>query len=252
MNILLIGSSGRIGSDLAIYMLDMGYNLALGDIDTKPIRNKIESLNLNENERVFIKDIDMCSESQYEIWLEEANNFLGSIDGAINCSYPRGKNYGASLRDVNLESFNNNVSLHLGSYFNFLNQTSAFMQKAKLNGSLICTSSIYGHMAPNFDIYNGTQMTMPVEYAAVKSSINHLIKYFAQFYSDTGLRFNSISPGGILDKQPESFINAYAEHSLSKGLLDTSDILPLIEFMISDKSKYINGQNIVIDDGFSL
>ena len=252
MNIVLIGASGRIGSRLALYLLDSGYNLALGDINIDPIKSIIESSTKYSSSTVFIKDVDMCSEKSYEQWIIEANSCLGEISGAINCSYPRGSNYGNKLKDVTLENFNNNVSMHLGSYFNFLKVSSAFMEKNNLKGPIICTSSIYGHMAPNFNIYNETNMTMPVEYAAVKSSINHLIRYFAASYAGTDLRFNAISPGGILDNQPESFINAYKDNSLNKGLLDSKDVLPLFEFMLSNKSKYINGQIITIDDGFSL
>ena len=252
MNIILIGASGRIGSELAIYLLKMGYDLALGDIDTKFIKSKLDALPEFTNRKVFIQDLDMCSEEQYKEWINDANSYFGRIDGAINCSYPRGKNYGAKLENVSLDDFNNNVSLHLGSYFNFLNITSSFMKINLLEGSIVCTSSIYGHIAPKFSVYDDTDMTMPVEYAAVKSSINHLIRYFASYYSGKGLRFNAVSPGGILDNQPNNFIKAYANESINKGLLDSKDVIPLLEFMISSKSKYINGQIITVDDGFSL
>tara|TARA_B100000780_G_scaffold263367_1_gene217206 strand:- start:5272 stop:6030 length:759 start_codon:yes stop_codon:yes gene_type:complete len=252
MNIILIGASGRIGSELAIYLLKMGYDLALGDIDTKFIKSKLDALPEFTDRKVFIQDLDMCSEEQYKEWINDANSYFGRIDGAINCSYPRGKNYGAKLENVSLDDFNNNVSLHLGSYFNFLNITSSFMKINLLEGSIVCTSSIYGHIAPKFSVYDDTDMTMPVEYAAVKSSINHLIRYFASYYSGKGLRFNAVSPGGILDNQPNNFIKAYANESINKGLLDSKDVIPLLEFMISSKSKYINGQIITVDDGFSL
>ena len=38
----------------------------------------------------------------------------------------------------------------------------------------------------------------------------------------------------------------------SKGLLDSKDINGLVNFLLSDESKHINGQNITIDDGWSL
>lgn len=251
MNIILIGAGGRIGSNLALHLLSKGYNLAIGDLDINQIKSKIDNL-YSDKQNIFFKKIDMTSEDKYNEWLKEAFDHLGSIDGAINCSYPKGKNYGRNLEEVNLHDFNNNVSIHLGSYFNFLNLTSRFMKINKLEGSIVSISSIYGVIPPKFDIYDGTKMTMPVEYAAVKSSINHLVKYFAKFYSGIGLRFNSVCPGGILDNQPISFVNAYKKYSLSKGMLDTDDVLPLIEFLVSNKSAYINGENITIDDGFSL
>ena len=95
-------------------------------------------------------------------------------------------------------------------------------------------------------------MTMPVEYAAIKSAIIHLNKYVAAYVNNSKFRVNSVSPGGILDAQPETFLNRYKEKSLGKGMLDIDDIVGAVVFLLSDKTKYINGQNIIIDDGFTL
>ena len=71
-------------------------------------------------------------------------------------------------------------------------------------------------------------------------------------YKKKGLRINCISPGGIKDLQDNKFIKNYNKHCNYKGLLNPQDINSLINFLISEESKYINGQNIVIDDGWSL
>ena len=113
-------------------------------------------------------------------------------------------------------------------------------------------SSIYGFVAPKFEIYDETEMTMPVEYAAIKAAILNLTKYFASYYKGSSIRFNSLSPGGVLDAQPQSFVTAYNENCFSKGMLDPIDIANTLLFLISEKSSFINGQNIIVDDGFSL
>ena len=107
-------------------------------------------------------------------------------------------------------------------------------------------------MVPKFEIYNRTNMTMPVEYAAIKSGLIHLTKYMAQYFKADQIRVNAISPGGILDNQPQSFLNEYKKHCAMKGMLDPSDIVGALIFLLSDHSKYVNGQNIIVDDGFSL
>jgi len=107
-------------------------------------------------------------------------------------------------------------------------------------------------MAPRFEVYADTPMTMPVEYAAIKSSIIHLTRYFAQYFKGCGIRCNAISPGGILDRQPESFLEAYKSHCAEKGMLDAGDMCGPLIFLLSDDAKFINGQNLIVDDGFSL
>ena len=120
------------------------------------------------------------------------------------------------------------------------------------HGNIINISSIYGVIAPKFEVYDNTPMTMPVEYAAIKSAIIHLTKYMAKYFKGMNIRVNTLSPGGILDKQPAAFLEAYRKQCLNKGMLDKSDLQGTLVYILSDMSLYVNGQNIVVDDGFSL
>ena len=79
-----------------------------------------------------------------------------------------------------------------------------------------------------------------------------LVKYLAKKYQKKGIRINCISPGGIKDGQNTKFIKNYEKNCNSKGLLDAVDLNGLVKFLISEDSRYINGQNIIIDDGWSL
>ena len=95
-------------------------------------------------------------------------------------------------------------------------------------------------------------MITPIEYSAIKSGIISITKYLAKYYQKKNIRVNCVSPGGIKDNQPALFIKRYKQYCNSKGMLDGSDISNLIIFLISDSSKYINGQNLIIDDGWTL
>ena len=91
-----------------------------------------------------------------------------------------------------------------------------------------------------------------IEYAAIKSGILHFSRYLAQYLKGKGIRVNCLSPGGILDRQPESFLEAYKSYCNEKGMLDPQDISNTLVFLLSDASRYITGQNLVVDDGFTL
>ena len=106
--------------------------------------------------------------------------------------------------------------------------------------------------APKFEHYYNLKMNSPIEYSAIKSGIIAVSRYLSKYYKNKNIRVNCISPGGIKDKQPDLFIKRYRESCNSKGLLDGKDISKLILFLLSDKSKYISGQNLVIDDGWTL
>jgi NAD(P)-dependent dehydrogenase (short-subunit alcohol dehydrogenase family) len=107
-------------------------------------------------------------------------------------------------------------------------------------------------VAPRFEVYAGTKMTTPIEYAAIKSALIHLTKYMAKYFKGINIRVNTLSPGGILDSQPESFLKEYEQKSLNKGMLDKKDLKGTLVYLLSDMSQFVNGQNIVVDDGFTL
>ena len=132
-----------------------------------------------------------------------------------------------------------------------MQQCAAYFKREQNDFSLVNISSIYGVVAPKFEVYDNTKMTMPVEYAAIKSALLHLSKYVVAYVADSRFRVNSVSPGGLFDNQPEAFLAKYKEHTLGKGMLDPGDILGSIIFLLSDNSKYINAQNLIIDDGFT-
>jgi len=175
----------------------------------------------------------------------------GHVDAVVNNAYPRNKNWGRWLEEVTYADFCENVGLHLGGYFLVAQRFAQYFRQCG-GGNIVNMGSIYGSMTPRFEAYAGTGMTMPVEYAAIKSAIIHLTRYFARYFRDDGIRCNSLSPGGILDGQPDAFQRQYGLHTGSKGLLHPADVAGALVFLLSDASRYITGQNLVVDDGFSL
>ena len=179
------------------------------------------------------------------------NERYGRIDAVVNNAYPRNKNYGRRLEDVTYADFCENVSMHLGGYF-LVAQKFALYFREHNGGNIVNIASIYGTLAPRFDIYADTSITMPVEYAAIKSAVIQVTRFFAQYFKTDGVRCNSISPGGLLDHQPDDFLEKYNSHCGIKGMLDPQDLIGVLVFLLSDTSQYINGQNMIIDDGFSI
>lgn len=176
---------------------------------------------------------------------------FGQIDAVVNNAYPRNVRYGQKFEDVTYADFCENVSLHAGGYFLVAQQAAAVFRDQR-HGNIINMGSVYGTLAPRFEIYDQTSMTMPVEYAVIKAGVLQLTRYLAKYLRRDGIRVNAISPGGISDNQPGSFLESYRQFCGEKGMLDTNDVCGALLFLLSDFSKYMNGQNLMVDDGFSL
>ncbi|MCC2606132.1 oxidoreductase [Planctobacterium marinum] len=240
---VVIGCLGLLGKAICDDLLSKGHKVIGCDIHSN---YKVTQSLLNPNFEYLKLDINDDSSLEH---LLKSDTY---ISGIVNSAYPRNSEYGKSVLDVSLESFNENTALNLGGAFNVLKHAANYFMKHSKPISVINISSIYGVTAPKFDIYEGTPMTMPVEYAAIKSALIHLGKYFVNYVNDSRFRVNSVSPGGLCDRQPQSFSDAYRKNTLGKGMLDAKDICGTVLFLLGEQSKFINGQNIIVDDGFTL
>ena len=123
--------------------------------------------------------------------------------------------------------------------------------KQQGGGTIINLASIYGGVAPDFSMYEGTEMTMPAAYSAIKGGIIALTKYIATYYARYQVRANVISPGGIFDNQQQAFVEKYSEKTPLGRMGTPFDVAGAVVFLASDASSYITGQNLIIDGGWT-
>jgi NAD(P)-dependent dehydrogenase (short-subunit alcohol dehydrogenase family) len=250
--VVITGGAGLIGKEFVRAVVENCGIAIIADINEEIGLQVKESLlqELNTTNIDFIK-LDITSKKSLIYCINYIDTKYGKIDALVNNAYPRNKNYGRHFFDVEYEDFIQNLGLNLGGYFTASQQFAKYFKKQG-NGNIINISSIYGVVAPKFEIYDNTPMTMPVEYAAIKSGLIHLTKYMAKYFKGMNIKVNALSPGGIFDHQPETFLDKYKEKCLNKGMLDKSDLKGTLVYLISDMSRYVNGQNIIVDDGFSI
>lgn len=251
--IIVVGGAGLIGKSLVQAILAQEGAAIIADYDNesgKKTLQLIEQSGSYTNSPDFFQ-MDITDKASIQAVVEEVSKKYGKIDGVVNCAYPRNKNYGKPFFEVEYQDLCENLNLHLGGFFLVAQQLGEFFVKQG-HGNMINFSSIYGVVPPTFEIYDGTAMTNPVEYGLIKSALVHMTKYMAKFFKGKNIRANTVSPGGILDGQAESFLKKYQDCCLSKGMLDTQDLHGTIIYLLSDMSKFVNGQNFIVDDGFTL
>lgn len=227
-------------------LIKQGYNVII--IDTK-----ISKINKFKNSKIKPEIIraDINKENDIKKFILLCSKKFKSIDALVHCAYPKTKDWGTKFESLKQESLNKNLNNQLGSTIilskNIINQ---FLKQKY--GNLILLSSVMGSNNPKFETYRGTTMYSPIEYSAIKSGIISITKYMAKYYSKKNLKINCVSPGGIKSSQPKKFIKNYRKQCNSIGLLNPDHVVNAIIFLLSDKSNAVSGQNIVIDDGYSL
>ena len=121
----------------------------------------------------------------------------------------------------------------------------------KLGASIVNIGSIYGHLAPNMRMYEKTKIFNSLSYSLSKASLNQFSRWFSTRFAPK-FRANTISPGGIQRNQEKKFVKNYIKFTPLKKMATEKEIVPLILFLLSKRSSYITGQNIIVDGGFSI
>lgn len=251
--VIITGGAGLLGSAFSRECARCNANVVIVDIDEEKANELKEEIKKEiGNSNIVFQRCDITNTNDILNLIDTTSNTFGKIDALVNNAYPRNKDYGRKFEDVTYEDFCENVNIHLGGYFLITKEISEVMMRQNY-GNIINIASMYGFAAPRFEIYEGTDMTMPVEYAAIKGAIINLTKYLASYLGKYNIRVNAISPGGVFNNQPESFVKKYTEKVvLGKRMANIDDIVGVLIFLLSDASKYITGQNIVVDGGWSL
>jgi NAD(P)-dependent dehydrogenase (short-subunit alcohol dehydrogenase family) len=246
--ILITGAAGRIGSPLAKSVVNAGAKVVLIDVN----RDRLNDLESEiDRETCFPIFADTSLPDEVDRCIASAVGRFGKVDAAIHSAYPRSAGWGTRFEEIKKEHLNEDLSRLLGGAILFSQRVLEFF-KTQGHGNLIHIGSIMGVVTPKFENYAGTKVTSPLEYTAIKSAIIAMTKYLAKYYKGNNIRVNCISPGGILDQQPEGFLEKYRSCCNDKGMLDAEDLVGTVLYLLSEQSTYVTGQNIIIDDGWSL
>jgi len=96
------------------------------------------------------------------------------------------------------------------------------------------------------------QPVKPVTYSVIKHGLIGLTKYLATYWADQSVRCNALSPGGVYTSQDDEFVNRLSNLIPMGRMANKEEYRGAVQFMCSDASAYMNGQNIVMDGGRSI
>lgn len=123
-------------------------------------------------------------------------------------------------------------------------------------GKIINVSSMYGVVAPDFDVYSSSpQFLNPPHYGAAKAGVIQLTKYYASYLGKHNIQVNTITPGPFPSEMVQndaSFVQALKDKTCLNKIGKPEDLAGAFVFLASDASNFITGQNIIIDGGWTI
>ena len=161
----------------------------------------------------------------------------------------------APVATFSAETWREIMSVNLDGMFNVA-QVFGTLMAERGYGSIVQTASIYGLMAPDQRIYEGSEylgraINTPAVYTASKAGVIGLTKHLATYWGAQGVRVNTLTPGGVESGQNDTFKQRYGARVPLGRMARADEMVGAVLFLVSDAASYVTGQNIAVDGGLS-
>jgi NAD(P)-dependent dehydrogenase (short-subunit alcohol dehydrogenase family) len=180
---------------------------------------------------------------------------LGPVGALICNAATKSENFFESFETFPIEDWNYVMSVNLTAPMLCAQEFGPGMA-ARGKGAIVNTLSIYGIVAPDQRIYEGSHylgrsINTPAVYSASKAGLWGLTKYLASYWGDRGVRVNAITPGGVFSGQNDTFRDKYSARTMMGRMGEAHEMGDAVTFLVSDRASYITGQNLVVDGGLT-
>ena len=261
---LVTGAAGLLGIEHCAALAESGAHVILTDISDSGLDEAIKILSEEYGEENFSKfNMDVTDDSSISLIFEECKK-NGGVDILVNNAA------------IDPKVTADNLVMEMSRYENFPLEQWDFQISVGLTGAFLCCkhfgramaekggwvilniSSDLSVIAPDQRLYkkenlsDDLQPVKPVTYSVIKTALIGLTRYLASYWADKGVRINALSPGGVFNGQGDDFV-ANLSNLIPMGRMATRDeYRGVIQFLCSDASSYMTGQNVVVDGGRSI
>jgi NAD(P)-dependent dehydrogenase (short-subunit alcohol dehydrogenase family) len=254
---IVTGGAGILGRHFCAGLAESGAKVAIVD------RNKDAAVPLASElkDRYQTSVIGICCDVTDKIsvrdMVEQVCIDLGEVTILHNNAAGKSEDldaFFAPFEEYSLEQWRQIMSVNLDGMFLVAQAVGRQMSLQGKGGSIVQTASIYGVMAPDHRIYEGSfylgrQINTPAVYTASKAGVVGLTKYLATYWAPQGIRVNALTPGGTESGQNEEFVRRYSARVPMNRMAKSHEMVGALLFLASDASSYVTGQNIIIDGG---
>lgn len=247
---VVTGGAGLYGFQISEALAEAGANVVIASRNKKNIDVKVSELK-DKGYAAQGEYLDLMDEKSIYDLRDKLVNQYGHIDILFNNALGR---CGGSIEKMTREQWEESMEGNATSLFTCCRAFGMQMVEQK-KGSIINISSIYGMVGPDFNIYEGTDMCNPADYAFVKGGMITFTKYLATYFGKYNVRVNAISPGGCpVDDEmsdPPRFKKQYALRTPLGRMAEAYEIKGAALFLASDASSYVTGINLPVDGGWT-
>lgn len=255
---VVTGGAGILGRHFCAALADHGAAVAVLDLDAGAVKGLAAELQETYGVKTAGIAADIGDPASVAEAAEAIERTLGPVDVLHNNAATKGRSLDAFLEPLesySLETWREVMAVNLDGMFLVAREIGGRMAK-RGKGSIIQTASIYGVMGPDQRIYEGSHymdrpINTPPVYSASKAGVVGLTKYLATYWGASGVRVNTLTPGGVESGQNDTFKQRYGARVPLGRMALPDEMTGALVFLASDASSYVTGQNIHVDGGLS-
>jgi len=248
--VVVTGAAGQIGDQLTKAYSEAGAHVVLADLDgaaQKECVKRAKALSAGGRRCIGLA-MDITDRKSVEKALGTIIAEFSRVDVLVNNA---GIGVFTLFEDRTMEEFEKALRVNLTGTFLCCQAFSARMKKQK-SGAIINIGSVYGVTTADYRIYGNSGRNSSEVYAATKAGVIHMTRYLAAYLARYNIRVNCISPGGVFNNQSADFVKNYEYKTPLGRMADDTDLKGAAVFLASPAAKYVTGQNLVVDGGFTL
>lgn len=248
---VVTGGAGYLGTAISETLAELGANLVLASRDKENCQRKAAALKsqFGKIEAVGL-GLDLLEKGSAPAFIDEVHKYFEPIDILVNNAWSGNKNTWESISD---EDWNYDIDMSLNSVFRLTK--AAFEDLKKTRGVILNIASMYGHIGPDYRIYDGKEFANPPSYGAAKAGVLQFTRYLASFLSPYGIRVNAISPGAFphpSTQRHEIFMQKLGSKNPMNRIGQPDELKGAVALLCSDAGSYITGQNLCVDGGWAI
>lgn len=262
---LITGAAGLLGIEHAAALLESGATVVLTDIGEVALIAARDQLTQHfDTARILTQVMDVSQPAAIHAVAETLRQSAVRIDILVNNAAidPKVKGEQGVLETSRLENFpldqwNLQVAVGLTGAFLCSQVFGTAMAKDGKGGVILNIASDLSVFSPDQRLYrkeglpDDLQPVKPVTYSVIKAGLVGLTRYLATYWADRGVRCNALSPGGVFNGQGEEFVQRLSSLIPLGRMAVKDEYRAALQFLCSQASGYMNGQNLVIDGGRS-
>lgn len=263
---LITGAAGLLGIEHAAALLESGATVVLTDIGEGVLESARVSLSRNaDSARILTRVMDVSKLDAIRAVAEELTGAGRRVDILVNNAAidpkvkgDQGVEETSRLENFPLEQWDLQVAVGLTGAFLCSQVFGTVMAQDARGGVILNIASDLSVFSPDQRLYrkeglvNEMQPVKPVTYSVIKAGLIGLTRYLATYWADRGVRANALSPGGVFNGQGEEFVQRLTSLIPLGRMASREEYRAAVQFLCSDASAYLNGQNIVMDGGRSV